>query len=383
MKAKKRKLVTSTPPPPPPLTTISSLPDDIVADILLRLPSAASIARALFASKHWWRVACSPTFFRRLRAVHAYPLLLGHFAAQASSPLPLFHPARLHSDSVLAAMVRRGDFFLTRLQVFGRCTLEDSRDGLLLFSSRTKLIVFDPVGHHTVPIRRPPRRSFPYHGYAAHTFCFFPDITTGGAEAECFRVVSLQHRRQSVRAEVFDYGTRSWTIHPGTALRPARSHGNQLFPAMHAAGRIYWKYRTEPILLALDAKTMRFLYVRTPPGVTSRSPYAVGERDDGACCLVHVAHGAPDGCPRLQVWLHCVVGGNEVEPWVLVRDEPLRLRSALRGRVRQVRAVAGGVVLLCFTGSSAHLPHVAFRLKNLKVEAEFTCRGSARPYLLQ
>uniref|UniRef100_J3L048 F-box domain-containing protein n=1 Tax=Oryza brachyantha TaxID=4533 RepID=J3L048_ORYBR len=290
MKAKKRKstasaaTTTTTQQPPPPPTTIVSLPDDIVADILLRLPSAAAIARAFFACRQWWRLACSTAFLRSLRAVHTYPLLLGHFATQANSPLPIFHPARLHSDSVLSAMVRRGDFLLTRLQDFGRCTLEDCNGGLLLFSTRTELIIFHPMGHHLVPIQRPRRRSFPDRGYAAHTFCLLPDLTTGGSKAACFRVISLQQRGQVVRAEVFDSGTTSWSIHPGTgtALKPARSNGNQFFPAMHAAGRIYWKYRTEPILLALDTKAMRFHYLRAPPGVTSRSPYAVGETDDGA-----------------------------------------------------------------------------------------------------
>jgi ATP-dependent protease HslVU (ClpYQ) peptidase subunit len=62
-----------------------------------------------------------------------------------------------------------------------------------------------------------------------------------------------------------------------------------------------------------------------------------------------------------------------------------RARGAapVRGRARQVRAVVAGLVLVCFNGSSAHLPHVAFRLSSLKVEAEFTCRGAARPYLFE
>uniref|UniRef100_J3LCT6 F-box protein AT5G49610-like beta-propeller domain-containing protein n=1 Tax=Oryza brachyantha TaxID=4533 RepID=J3LCT6_ORYBR len=306
-------------------------------------------------------------------------------------------------------MVRCGDFLLTRLEDFGLCTLEDCNGGLLLFSTRTELIISDPMRHHLVPIQRARQRGFPDHGYAAHTFCLLPDLTTGGSKAACFRVISLQQRGQVVRAEaeaasfriislrqhwhvvraeVFDSGTKSWSIHPvtGTALQLARSKGNQFFQAMHAAGRIYWKNRTEPILLALDTKAMRFHHLLAPPGVTSRSPYAVGETDDGACCLVHVAHahGHPDGgYPRLQVWLHGV-DDEEVQPWVLERDVPLRLRptSVSRGKVRQVCAVAGGVVLLSFTSLSSHLPHVAFRLKNLEVEAEFTCNGLARPYLL-
>ncbi|CAM0904251.1 unnamed protein product [Alopecurus aequalis] len=384
MRTKRRRLTTSTvPPPPPPATTVASLPDDVVADILLRLPSPTSIFRAALASTHWCRVAVSPSFVRRIRELHHFPPLLGHFLSCVnSSTLPLFQPVSLHADPALAAVVRRGDFFLTRLQDSGRCVLEDCRDGFLLCSSRTKLAIYDPTTHHAVYLPLPPKRPGPGSGYIAHTFCLLRD--SGGANGQrFFRVISLKQRHQSARAEEYDSRAGEWRAHPYTVLRPARSHDNRFFPAMHGAGRIYWKYSCAPLLLCLDTKTMRFSYVRVPSGISHLSAFAVGETEEGKCCLVHVCNGSEGGCPQLQVWLR----GDDAkaEPWVLERVEPLllRLSAPVHGRARQVRAVVAGLVLVCFNGSSAHLPHVAFRLKSLKVEAEFTCRGPARPYLFE
>jgi hypothetical protein len=375
-----------SPPPPPPTTTITSLPDDVVADILLRLPSPTSIFRAALASKHWCSVAVSPSFVRLIREHHHFPALLGHFlSCNHSSTLPLFQPVPLHADPALAAVVRCGDFFLTRLQDSGRCgALEDCRHGFLLFSNRTKLTIFDPTTHQAVYLPRPPRRPAPENDYVAHTFCLLRD--SGGARdrhRQFFRVISLQHRNRSARAEEYDSRSGEWRAHPCTVLTPARSHDNRFFPAMHAAGRIYWKYSSTPLLLCLDTKTMRFSYVRVPAGVSHGSAYAVGETEDGKCCLVHVCYSSEGGCHQLQVWLR---GDDaDAEPWLPVREEPLLLGSSapVHWRARQVRAVVAGLVLLCFNGSSAHLPHVAFRLKSLKVEAEFTCRGPARPYLFE
>lgn len=75
--------------------------------------------------------------------------------------------------------------------------------------------------------------------------------------------------------------------------------------------------------------------------------------------------------------------GDEVEPWELERQVPLILGSDAGGIVRQVLAVVSGLVLVCLDNPSPCRPHVAFRLKSLEVEAEFSCCGPARPFLLE
>uniref|UniRef100_A0ACD5W7D9 Uncharacterized protein n=1 Tax=Avena sativa TaxID=4498 RepID=A0ACD5W7D9_AVESA len=67
-------------------TTVDSLKDDNIEDILLRLPSPASLARAALSSSRWRRVASSPDFLRRFRERRPSPPVLGLFS---TIPLPL------------------------------------------------------------------------------------------------------------------------------------------------------------------------------------------------------------------------------------------------------------------------------------------------------
>ncbi|KAG0550794.1 hypothetical protein BDA96_01G368100 [Sorghum bicolor] len=397
MKNKKKRKVTSTSTTPWPLhTTIDSLPDDVVADILLRLPSAAAIYRAVLASEHWIRVASSPTFLRRLRDIHDYPLLLGHLVSpdgHGTTP-PCFYPATLHtsdSDGLLAAMVRRGDFFLTRIQVqgSGQHVLEDCRGGLLLLSDAGTLRVFDPMTHRVSSVDQLPRRGGRAPDHRGRRLCLLPN----GDDPDAFRVMSLQHgnAKKLARLEVYNSCTRAWRVltGAGTAKIPARKHMAKIYrgqyaPAMHAGDRIFWKYDAANLLLSLDTQTMTFSNVCLPPGVTRLSAYAVGETEDGTCCLVHVLES---GNRQMQVWRFKVGDdheGNGDQMWELERQVPLILASpsaCLSGC--QVGAIVGGIVVLCFNNSSLYQPHIAFRLKTLKVETEFTCRGLARPFVIK
>ncbi|XP_066347316.1 uncharacterized protein [Miscanthus floridulus] len=396
MKNKKKRKITSTASSPLP-TTIDSLPDDVVADILLRLPSAAAICRAVFASEHWIRVATSSTFLRRLRDIHDYPLLLGHFVAPYGHRFftpAHFHPAPLRSsesDGVLAAMVRRGDFFLTRIQVegSGQHVLEDCRGGLLLFSDTRTLRVFDPMTHRVSIVDQLRRRGGRAADHRGRTLCLLPN----GDDAGAFRVMSLQHGngKKLARLEVYNSCTRAWRVlsGAGTDKIPTRSHMARIYrghysPAMHAGDRTYWKYAVVDSLLSLDTKMMTFSDVRLPPGVTRRSAYAVGETEDGTCCLVHVFKHRQ----QMQVWRFKLGDddhkGNGAQMWELERQVPLILDSVSAYlNVDQVRAIVGGIVLLCVDKSSSYQHHIAFRLKSLKVEADFTCRGLARPFVIE
>jgi len=85
----------------------------------------------------------------------------------------------------------------------------------------------------------------------------------------------------------------------------------------------------------------------------------------------------------MQVWrfkLGDDHDSNGAQMWELERQVPLTLGG---DSVDQVRAIVGGIVLLCFNSSSSYQHHIAFRLKSLKVEADFTCRGLARPFVIK
>uniref|UniRef100_N1R4Z7 Uncharacterized protein n=1 Tax=Aegilops tauschii TaxID=37682 RepID=N1R4Z7_AEGTA len=74
---------------PPPLTL--PLPhDDLLLEILLRLPpEPIHLLRASLVSKHWRRLIHDARFLRRFRAFHGVPPVLGFLNNQPGPPL--FH----------------------------------------------------------------------------------------------------------------------------------------------------------------------------------------------------------------------------------------------------------------------------------------------------
>uniref|UniRef100_A0A0A9GSW0 F-box domain-containing protein n=1 Tax=Arundo donax TaxID=35708 RepID=A0A0A9GSW0_ARUDO len=61
--------------------TLPSLPDDVISEILLRLPhdDPSSLLRATLVCKLWLRIASDPHFLRRLRGLNPAPAILGFF----------------------------------------------------------------------------------------------------------------------------------------------------------------------------------------------------------------------------------------------------------------------------------------------------------------
>ncbi|KAM0849958.1 hypothetical protein ACQ4PT_053371 [Festuca glaucescens] len=94
-----------------PATGIGSLSDEILFEILVYLPSPATLIRAALSCRTWRSaVASSPSF----RALRPAPFLSVFTNAHASAPLPVFNPVYCRDRDILAA-VRGGDFFLTSL----------------------------------------------------------------------------------------------------------------------------------------------------------------------------------------------------------------------------------------------------------------------------
>jgi len=96
-------------------TTITSLSDDVLTEILFRLPSLASLARAALTCLRWRRLATSRDFLAGFGARHASLPLLGCFfyAGDGYFEVPVFQRARNLPDMDLAAVVRGGDFLLS------------------------------------------------------------------------------------------------------------------------------------------------------------------------------------------------------------------------------------------------------------------------------
>lgn len=344
--------------------TIASLTDDLLAEILLRLPSPASLARAALASKRWRGVAYSPDFIRRFRARHTTSPLLGLFVSHAHSGLPVFHPAApVRSDPDLAAAVRGGDFSLTRLEEDPEWCLRDCRNGRLLLSRGNSVAIYDPIFRRRVPVCRPQNDPFP-DTYIAD--CLLHGRGDDGAAS--FRVVSVQQHGRRMRVGEYDSGTLRWRFHPWVEniKRPQRGQ------AMHAAGLIIWKCEENSSLL-LDTSTMEFSMLRLPVSFFQPSKYAIGEIEDGVCCLVCL-NGTMDNL-HLQVWLLKENGGGKT--WELEKEMPVSKVLGRHARVRQVRTVATGLVLVFW---DERYPQFAIDLKNLSLNSQFMCSGLAYPF---
>ncbi|XBJ22213.1 hypothetical protein VPH35_000641 [Triticum aestivum] len=195
-------------------TTIDSLKDDNIEDILLRLPSPASLARAALASRRWRGIASSSPFLRRFRELHPRSPILGFFASQPDlQQLPIFHPAAaVRSDPDLAAAARGGDFLLTRLEDDPAWRSRDCRNGRLLLSrGGDSLSLYDPVSHRHVSVPRP-RSDEPLLPVPPGAAEYIWDCLLDGHGE--FRVVTVQRDGQRLRAMEYASRTAEWRIHP-------------------------------------------------------------------------------------------------------------------------------------------------------------------------
>ncbi|KAF0895524.1 hypothetical protein E2562_013607 [Oryza meyeriana var. granulata] len=353
------------------LASLQSVNDDVLEEILVRLPSIASLARAACACARWRALASSSAFLRRFRALH--PSLLGHFATDADDELviPTFHPSRAQFDGCSDAAVRGSDFFLTHVDANAGWRIQDCRHGRVLLANERDLLVYDPLSRRGVPIRRP-RWDDPSSHF---THCLLAGDDDGDDRPDSFRVVSVEHYGEgAARAAVFSSGTGAWRYGRWDyrVINPKRPSECSYFPGMQAAGRVYWKHRDTTKLQVFDAGAMRFSYVRLPEGVHPRSKYAVGEAEDGGCCLVCLAE-APHGAV-FKVWRLMIGKGSSSASWSSWKWELERrlLACEVIGKVkypplRHVCSVVAGVVLISFQNHAGPHRHVAFRLSNMQV----------------
>nr|CAB3466488.1 unnamed protein product [Digitaria exilis] len=354
-----------------PTITTTSLADDLnaVAEILLRLPSPAALVRAALASTRWRQVASSPVFLRRYRSRHPSPPLLGLYAQRSAHAggLPSFQLAdSVRSDRALARFVRAGDFNLTGLDRHPEWRLLDCHNSRLLLSRGESRAVYDPVSG-----REPLwflQNSPLQEGTSIISECLLQGC---GDDAASFRVVSVEHRGrdQMVRAAEYDSCTRQWRRHQWVKNinRP------QDDKAMRAGSRfIFWRYQDTSLLL-LDMATVEFSIVGLPFTFFQPSMYAVGDTDNGVCCLVGLV-GSINNL-HLQVWL--LKEDGAAKTWVPEKKVPVTQVLGKDAQLLQVRVVTNGLALLCW--DRCH--QFAINLKKMCVDAEFEC--SALGYPLQ
>uniref|UniRef100_A0ACD5YVH5 Uncharacterized protein n=1 Tax=Avena sativa TaxID=4498 RepID=A0ACD5YVH5_AVESA len=345
-------------------TTLMSLGDDMLAEILRRLPSLPSLARAALACPRLRNVASSSSVVKNRFISPA--LLLGYFVSVAGGDRPSFHRALRLSHRDVAGIVRRGDFNLEDFEDYD-WRLMDSRQGLLLLTSDSGMAAFDPVSStrlrvpHCVNMGNGDGNSSLFH------CCFLPS----SGDVTSVRVLCLESTwGGKVRPHVYSSRTGEWCSHSLApkgikALRRGDPRSNYCLP-MHAGGRIYWRTTNAKVLNSLDVGSMKFSDVPLPDNLHNKfSSYAVGDTEDGKTCMVYVSTNSKKF--DVQVWFLKEEDGSPWEQWRLDAWEIDKLAYKINmnhKNVVKVYDVTAGVVLLSAGYKNNGIRYLAFCLKD-------------------
>ncbi|KAK1670386.1 hypothetical protein QYE76_058545 [Lolium multiflorum] len=301
-------------------TTIFSLTDDDLREIFLRLPDLRALIRAALTCRPWLQAIRSSRPFRRLfRALHPAPLL-GLFLEIGNASAPSFLPLR-RSDPVVAAGLRRGDFFLTSLPPLSTgWGFADCRDGYVLLwnmmPKRPSLVALNPVTWAIDVLPRLPgqiatgsRRDFAVLGF--HLLC-------SDERPWSFRVSCVCADQRRVRVAVFSSETWEWAVRPWVHVG-----GNcslKYRAGTLVGGSIFWPYQGEARMIRIDTATMDISFLDLPPEVeVAGFNFAVGDTKNGELCIVY------ESAFFLLTWIRRSVDGTEVwaPPTVLSLGEEL------------------------------------------------------------
>ncbi|TVU38456.1 hypothetical protein EJB05_11827, partial [Eragrostis curvula] len=266
--------------------------DDLVADILIRLPTLADLGRAGAAYAAFRRVVTSPLFHRRLRALHR-PSLLGVHALCTG-----FHPVEPPHRSAAAArdLAASADFGLSFLPALGSgWMVRDVRGGRFLVDcdagngrAFTTVAVCDPLYRRYVllppiPLDLAAAVQEPHLANAERRCDVFlapcSDEEAAAAAAvgspEPFRVIWMAQCPTKLVAFVFSSSSGQWQAIASPSWSelnpemPATTGMRSLFWRNYGCGSFFWLLSNFPKdcnLLVLDASTMEFSVTKSPFG---------------------------------------------------------------------------------------------------------------------
>jgi hypothetical protein len=149
------------------MARLQTLPDDLVGEILLRIPpeDSACPARASLVCKAWRRVLSDPAFRCRYREHHGAPPLLGYIhVLKGDEP----YSSRFVSTSALRPTGRD----------FPGWLVLDCRHGRALFATSSSdakaaldLLLWNPITDEQRCLPKPPRTLLPGHKFNAAVLC--------------------------------------------------------------------------------------------------------------------------------------------------------------------------------------------------------------------
>ncbi|KAG2583114.1 hypothetical protein PVAP13_6KG200000 [Panicum virgatum] len=229
------------------MADLAVLTDDVLAEILLRVPSPRDLARASASCASFRRVASSSCFLRRFRPLHAppplgvfccYPAGRGgtagsqfHAALSPHPSAPLARAVASSADFSFAFLPPPADDWLVRDSRDGRFLLDRTRDGSTAF---TEVAICDPL---------------------------FRSHDSVNEEDPAFTVIWMACCRGKLVAFFYSSESQQWCVLSPPehyALSTRRVMGVRLGQRNHAHGCFYWKVALTHRWLVLDTCKMEF-----------------------------------------------------------------------------------------------------------------------------
>ncbi|CAO2183560.1 unnamed protein product [Urochloa humidicola] len=339
---------------------ISSLGDDLLLEIFLRLPSLATLVRTACTCRAWRRaVASSPGFRRRFRALHRPPLLGFFTDSSIVAESPAFVPVRPYGRD-LAAAVRRGDFSLTSLESrapeaeapgWEIVTSSCRRGNFVLVNWEDRLLaVINPLTHRCERVPHLVSKSMleGCQGYSVLA------LLSSEEDPVPSRLILVDHPGSKMKATIFSMdtgGVCSETPYVDVPACPDQDDGRVLNGnAVQLNGSVFYLLENWRYTVSIDTATMEFKVIELPQCVSHG--FKVGETKDGATCLVY-----SDGL-NVGVLMH-TRDANGAQRWVVDRVVSMgaELRRVLPAGqfgedcVLNVCAVRDGYVYLSITAT--------------------------------
>lgn len=266
---------------------LPALADEILEEILVRVPTPEALARASAACTSFRSIITARSFLRRYRKLHRPPLLGLLIDTEAGfRPAQAPHPsAPLARALVAAADFDYGSFVPEPNQSWlNPWQARDVRDGRVLLDCTgqfdfgavfTNLAVCDPLSRRSV-LLPPIPGDMSMNVQQDPVVQVQPILAPAGEDEDTtlFKVICTAHYKTKLVAFVFSSVTSQWCIAASTSwsslgtVKPTRRKCLSRFNYVH--GCFYWLSVWRDKLLVLDTCSMEFSTVDTLTGYHSQ-----------------------------------------------------------------------------------------------------------------
>ncbi|XP_044353017.1 uncharacterized protein [Triticum aestivum] len=286
-------------PPPPPS---AALPDELVEEILLRLPTddPACLLRSSLVSKAWSGAVSGPGFRRLLHELHGTPPVLGLLHDQDSDRAPSFFPTTASSFSLA---VPDGRSWLARDCCHGRALFfpkcEDAKE----------LLVWEPItgAQHLMPVPAALERGY----LAVAVLCTADGCDHRDCLGSPFRVLFVFPGGYGTSACVYWSETGAWG-------EPASTHDDLMVYIQHSgildgSSQLYfvfYDHEESGWILEYDFSRHSLSLFSAPDNHFGL--YNLVLADDGGLGVIQHVH------PHLKLWTRDASDGTDAR-WVLSR----------------------------------------------------------------